>query len=54
MRIRTVGPMGLLLVMLGFSKITLENYSKITVGMSYDEVTRLIGPPDECDDVMGG
>jgi hypothetical protein len=45
--------MGLLLAMLGCSKLTLENYSKITVGMPFDEVTRLIGPPDECDDVMG-
>ena len=53
MRIRTVCAMGLLLVMLGCSKITLENYNKISVGMSYDEVTQLIGPPDECDDVMG-
>ena len=53
MRIRTVCAMGLLLVMLGCSKVTLENYNKISVGMSYDEVTQLIGPPDECDDVMG-
>ena len=53
MKIRTVCAMGLLLVMLGCSKITLENYNKISVGMSYDEVTQLIGPPDECDDVMG-
>ena len=54
MRIRTVCAMGLLLlVMLGCSKITLENYNKISVGMSYDEVTQLIGPPDECGDVMG-
>jgi len=53
MRIRTVCAMGLLLVMLGCSKVTLENYNKISVGMSYEEVTQLIGPPDECDDVMG-
>jgi hypothetical protein len=53
MKIRTVIAMGLLLVMLGCSKITLENYNKISVGMGYDEVTQLIGPPDECDDVMG-
>ena len=39
MRIRTVCAMGLLLVMLGCSKITLENYNKISVGMSYVEVT---------------
>lgn len=53
MKIRTLCAMGLLLVMLGCSKVTLENYNRISVGMSYDEVTQLIGPPDECDDVMG-
>jgi len=53
MKIRTVVAMSLLLTMLGCSKLTLENYSRITAGMSYDEVTQLIGPPDECDDVMG-
>ena len=45
--------LALLLVMLGCSKVTLENYNKISVGMSYEEVTQLIGPPDQCDDVMG-
>ncbi|MHB0974822.1 MAG: hypothetical protein ACYC0P_11320 [Thiobacillus sp.] len=53
MKIKTVLMLGLLLTMLGCSKLTLENYSKITVGMQYDEVTRLIGTPDKCDDVMG-
>ena len=53
MKIRSVVAIGLLLTMLGCSKLTLENYSKITVGMPYDEVSQLIGPPDECDDVMG-
>ncbi|MCL5059840.1 MAG: hypothetical protein M1449_04595 [Candidatus Thermoplasmatota archaeon] len=53
MKIRTVLAMGLLLAMPGCSKLTLENYSKIAVGMPYDEVTELIGSPDECDDVMG-
>lgn len=53
MKIRTVFAMGLLLAMLGCSKVTLENYSKITTGMTYDEVTQVIGSPDECDDVMG-
>jgi hypothetical protein len=33
--------------------VRLENYGKITVGMGYDEVTQLIGQPDECDDVRG-
>lgn len=53
MKIRTALTIGLLLVMLGCSKVTLENYNKISVGMSYGEVTQLIGSPDECDDVMG-
>lgn len=53
MKIRTVVAAGLLLALLGCSKLTLENYSRITAGMSYDEVTQLIGPPDECDDVLG-
>lgn len=53
MTIRTVLTMGLMLLLLGCSKLTLENYSKITVGMKYEEVTRLIGTPAHCDDVMG-
>lgn len=53
MRIRSLCAMGLLLVMLGCSKVTLDNYNKINVGMSYDEVTQLIGAPEKCNDVMG-
>ena len=43
----------LLLTLAGCSKLTLENYNKIEVGMHYDEVTRLIGAPTACDDVLG-
>jgi hypothetical protein len=53
MKIRTVVAMGLLLAMLGCSKLTLENYDKITTGMTYEEVTQLIGTPEKCDDVLG-
>jgi hypothetical protein len=53
MKIKTVLCTSLLLVLLGCSQLTLENYSKIEPGMSYDEVTKLIGKPDKCDDVMG-
>jgi hypothetical protein len=53
MNIRTVVATGLLLALLGCSQLTLENYSKINVGMPYDEVTQLLGKPDQCDDVMG-
>lgn len=53
MKIQTVIVLGLLLAILGCSKLTLENYRKITVGMPYDKVVQLIGPPEQCDDVMG-
>ncbi|WP_324778990.1 hypothetical protein [Thiobacillus sedimenti] len=53
MNLRTTLLLGLLLALIGCSKLTLEHYNQISVGMSYDDVTRLIGPPDRCDDVMG-
>jgi hypothetical protein len=53
MKIRAALTMSLLLLVLGCSKLTLENYNKISTGMTYEEVTQLIGSPDECDDVMG-
>ncbi len=53
MKIETALALGLLLVALGCSKLTLENYDKIEPGMSFDEVTKLIGQPEKCDDVMG-
>jgi hypothetical protein len=45
--------MGMLLTLLACSKLTQENYNKITVGMGYEEVAQLPGKPDECDDVLG-
>ncbi len=53
MKAKTILCAGLLLTLLGCSKLTVENYNKIEMGMSYDEVTRIIGSPEKCDDVMG-
>lgn len=41
------------LMTIGCSKISKENYDKIEVGMTYDEVTAIIGAPDETKDVIG-
>lgn len=41
------------LALLGCSKLTLENYNKISMGMEYDAVVELLGPPKTCDDVLG-
>lgn len=45
--------MCVLFALSGCSKLTLENYNKISVGMEYDAVVELIGPPEKCDDVLG-
>lgn len=53
MHTRAFVAMTLLLALLGCSRLTLENYSRIETGMAYEEVVRLIGKPEQCDDVMG-
>jgi hypothetical protein len=34
------------------SKLTAENYNKIKIGQTFEEVQGFIGKPDQCDDVM--
>ncbi len=42
----------LLLVACG-SQLSLENYNKLTVGQSYDDVKKTIGDPARCDEMIG-
>ena len=35
------------------SKVTLENYGKVQVGMNLEEVRAILGDPTRCDDVAG-
>jgi len=35
------------------SKVTAENYAKIKAGMSYNEVSGILGNPTSCDDALG-
>lgn len=37
----------------GCNKATQENYDKIEVGMTYQEVVDILGDPDKTQDVMG-
>ena len=37
----------------GCSKVTRENYDRIEMGMTYDQVVEIIGGPDSCDASMG-
>ena len=36
----------------GCSKLTQENYNKLKTGMSYEEVTAILGKPDNCSEVL--
>ena len=40
------------LLIAGCGKLTMENYNRLKMGMSYDEVVRVIGSPDRCNEVM--
>jgi len=40
-------------LVVGCSKINKENYDKIQMGMTYDEVEAILGTPDEAKDVIG-
>lgn len=53
MKIQSAIGMCLIMVLSACSKLTLENYNKIEAGMSYEDVTSLIGKPEKCNDVMG-
>ena len=38
------------LSIVGCSKVSKENYDKIKIGMSYEEVVEVLGKPDACED----
>jgi hypothetical protein len=42
-----------LLLVTGCSKLTQENYGKISMGMNYDEVISILGNPDQCSGAVG-
>ena len=39
-----------MLAIAGCSKVNKENYDKIKIGMSYEEVLGILGKPDKCED----
>ena len=42
-----------LLLSIGCSKLTTENYNQLNMGMNYDEVVEILGKADECNGAMG-
>ena len=41
------------LLLAGCSKLSMENYNQLKVGMSYQEVTAIIGDANSCEEVIG-
>ena len=37
----------------GCGRLTMDNYNKIRGGMTYNEVTSILGSPDKCNDIIG-
>lgn len=42
-----------LLLATGCSKLTMENYDRLRMGMEYNEVVSLLGKPDNCSETLG-
>ncbi len=39
-----------ILALAGCSKVNKENYDKVKIGMSYEEIVGVMGKPDTCED----
>jgi hypothetical protein len=54
---RRIGMILLIVGLLAFwgcsRKVNQENYKKIKIGMSYEEVTAIVGEPVACESVLG-
>lgn len=42
-----------LLAVAGCSKITAENYNRLESGMEYEQVQKILGGPDSCNEALG-
>ena len=45
--------LGWFLLLAACGNLSVENYDKLKVGMAYEEVKKILGPPAKCSDVLG-
>jgi len=50
--IRLIIALSLLAMLVGCGKLTVENYSKIKMGIEYSEVVMILGKPDNCSEAL--
>ena len=48
----TIVMIGLCMLLAGCSKLTADNYSRLKIGMKYEEVKTVIGSPRSCNDTL--
>lgn len=50
---KTILSLTLIWLLVACSNLSVENYDKLKVGMSYEEVKQLLGQPAQCNDLLG-
>lgn len=40
-------------LLMGCSKLTIENYDKLETGLAYEKVVDILGSPAACDEILG-
>ena len=50
--IRLLLALSLLALLVGCSKVTMANYAKIKMGLTYDQVVAILGKPDNCSEAL--
>ena len=53
MKVRIFGLLVLAMLLAACNRLTMENYTKIKSGMSYEEVTAILGNPSKCSEALG-
>ena len=52
MKMRMTVLLVLIVMLLGCSKLTVDNYAKIKTGIEYGEVLTILGKPDSCSEAL--
>lgn len=52
MKLRSIMLLVLTVMLLGCSKLTVDNYAKIKTGMTYNEVVGILGKPDSSSEAL--
>ncbi len=53
MKARLLPILAAVLLLAACDRLTLANYNKVQSGMSYDQVTQILGEPAKCSEALG-